>query len=199
MIHLRRVLGFLLALTAAWLLYVLASEIGGRATLAVAALMAVVTATLAFLHETGPRRATLVMAFVVAMFVPAFAPPPAQAVAEEGIWRPFEPGTIPALVRDGNVVFVDVTADWCLTCKVNERLVLDAPRVRRALDAKKVIAMRADWTRPSPTIAAYLDRFGRYGIPFNAVYGPSAPGGLPLPELLTTGIVTKALDRAAGR
>jgi suppressor for copper-sensitivity B len=95
-------------------------------------------------------------------------------------------------------VLVDVTADWCLTCKLNERLVLETGEVRRALDRPETVTMRADWTRPDPAIAAYLNRYGRYGIPFYAVYGPGAPGGLPLPELLTPGAVTEALADAAG-
>jgi suppressor for copper-sensitivity B len=198
-IHVRRLLGALLAASAVWLLFVLKGEIGLRATLAVAVLMAVAGATLAWLHDAGPRRATLIVALLAAMLVPAAAPPPARVLAADGIWRNFDPATIGTLVHDGNVVFVDVTADWCLTCKVNERLVLDAASVRRALDRPKVIAMRADWTRPDPAIAAYLTRFNRYGIPFNAVYGPGAPGGLALPELLTTGIVTRALAQATGR
>ncbi len=199
MSQLRRALGLLLALSALWLLYVLVGEIGARATVFVAALMASAVAGLGFLRHAGPRWATLGVAFLAAMLVPGVALPPPAAVAEGGLWQQFQPGAIGALVRDGNVVFVDVTADWCLTCKVNERLVLDAPSVRQALGQPKVIAMRADWTRPNSTIAAYLDRFGRYGIPFNAVYGPNAPSGLALPELLTTGAVTSALARAEGR
>jgi suppressor for copper-sensitivity B len=58
--------------------------------------------------------------------------------------------------------------------------------------------MRADWTRPDPAISAYLRSFGRYGIPFNAVYGPGAPSGIALPEFLTGGAVDEALERAKG-
>ena len=58
--------------------------------------------------------------------------------------------------------------------------------------------MKADWTRPNPAIGAYLASFGRYGIPFNIVYGPGAPAGVVLPELLTTGDVAGALDKASG-
>ena len=101
-------------------------------------------------------------------------------------------------MRDGHIVFVDVTADWCLTCKVNERLVLDQDSVRQALTAKGVVAMRADWTRPDPAIARYLREFGRYGIPFNAVYGPNLPAGYALPEILTADRVLAALGQAAG-
>jgi len=199
MIHLRRFLGLLLAGSAAWLLYVLAGEIGLSAAFGLGILMVVVAATLAWLRDRGPRWATLGIALLAALLIPAMAHPPEEAAASNGIWRDFDPGAIAALVRDGNVVFVDVTADWCLTCKVNERLVLDATSVRRALERPKVIAMRADWTRSDPAITAYLYRFKRYGIPFNAVYGPGAPAGLPLPELLTTGMVTRALAEATGR
>ncbi len=96
----------------------------------------------------------------------------------------------------GRTVFVDVTADWCLTCKLNERLAIDTPAVRRRLAAKDVVAMRADWTRPSDQIERYLQGFGRYGIPFNAVYGPALPEGRALPELLTPDAVASALDRS---
>ncbi len=58
--------------------------------------------------------------------------------------------------------------------------------------------MVADWTRPSDEIDAYLESFGRFGIPFNAVYGPARPDGEPLPELLTEATVLEAIDRAAG-
>jgi len=59
-----------------------------------------------------------------------------------------------------------------------------------------VLAMRADWTNPNPAITEYLASFGRYGIPFNAVYGPAAPEGIPLPELLTEDEVLAALRQA---
>jgi suppressor for copper-sensitivity B len=199
MIHLRRVLGVLLAASALWLLWVLGGEIGTQQALVVAALMLVAGASLAWLRDAGPRRAMLAVALVAAMLVPELAPPPRVTALADGPWRNFDPAAIGGLVRDGHVVFVDVTADWCLTCKVNERLVLAGEPVRSALERPGVVAMRADWTRPNPSIAAYLSRFGRYGIPFNTVYGPGAPGGLPLPELLTTGMVTTALAQAAGR
>ncbi len=151
MLELKRVLAVALVLSAAWLGWVLANELG---------------------------------------------PPPAVTSAD--FWRPFDAASIPGLVRDGRVVFVDVTADWCLTCKVNERLVLDQAAVQQALAAQNLVAMRADWTRPDPAIARYLREFGRYGIPFNAVYGPGLPTGQALPEILTADRVLAALGQAGG-
>ena len=91
----------------------------------------------------------------------------------------------------------DVTAEWCLTCKINKALVLTRGDVGQTLAAGRVIAVRADWTRPDDRISAYLASFGRYGIPFNAVYGPGAPNGTALPELLTSEVVLAAFARAA--
>jgi len=103
------------------------------------------------------------------------------------------------MVADGAVVLVDVTADWCITCKVNKRLVLEAEPVAGVLAGHTVTAMRADWTNPDPAISDYLASFGRYGIPFNAVYGPGAPAGLALPELLSTEAVMAAIEAAGSR
>jgi len=201
MIYLRWVLGALLLGTALWLLAVLSGELGLRAALAIALLLGFAGLTLGVLHEPVSRWMLVGAALLGALFVPSLAPPlPRLAVAAgAGPWQAFDPGAIGGLVRNGKVVFVDVTADWCLTCKVNERLVLDRMPVSEELAKPGVVAMRADWTRPNPAIDAYLARFGRVGIPFNVVYGPAAPGGLPLPELLTAAAVTEALAQAAGR
>jgi suppressor for copper-sensitivity B len=100
-------------------------------------------------------------------------------------------------VAEGKTVFVDVTAEWCVTCLVNKAAVLDRGPVAALLAEENVVALRADWTRPDPAIATYLASFGRYGIPFNAVYGPHAPDGITLPELLTDGAVLEAVEQAS--
>lgn len=112
-------------------------------------------------------------------------------------WQPFEEARISSLVAEGKTVFVDVTAEWCLTCIANKKLVLSVEPTISLLNADNVIAMQADWTRPDPAIADYLRSFGRYGIPFNVVYGPGAPQGLPLPELLSAEAVKNALQQAS--
>lgn len=95
------------------------------------------------------------------------------------------------------MVFVDVSAAWCLTCKVNELAVLERAPVADKLRQPGNVAMRADWTRPDPTVTAYLQSFGRYGVPLDVVYGPGAPAGIALPELLASRAVIDAFQRAA--
>ena len=119
-----------------------------------------------------------------------------SAAPARRLGNPFQPERIPGLIAEGRVVFVNVTADWCITCKVNERVVLAREPVSARLADSQVVAMRADWTAPDEAIARYLAGFGRYGIPFDAVYGPGLPVGETLPELLTPDAVMSALGRA---
>jgi suppressor for copper-sensitivity B len=205
MIYLRRILGVALLATAAWLLSVLAVQVGTHLALTTAALLT----GLGLVLWRGPalkeraRLATPAVAgllALVALFLPAMLAQP-QPPAESrlaGAWQPFDQGRIAELVAAGEVVFVDVTADWCITCQVNKKLVLDSDEVAARLMAPGVTLMRGDWTLPDDRISAYLSSFGRYGIPFDAVYGPAAPEGMTLPELLSTDAVLEAITAAGG-
>jgi suppressor for copper-sensitivity B len=202
---LRKILGFALAATAIWLLTVLFALIGLTATFVCAALLLAVTVILFIQHrQTSQTRATPWKA-VAAMTALAFAAPlwmaktPIASTSQSndlGDWVAFDENKIHKLVGQGKTVFVDVTADWCITCQVNKKLVLDSQSVNALFSNKNVIRMRADWTRPSETIAQYLSKFGRYGIPFNVVYGPEKPKGVTLPEILTNKSVISALKQA---
>ncbi|MFO1152448.1 MAG: protein-disulfide reductase DsbD family protein [Rhodospirillales bacterium] len=200
MTRLRRVLGLALMGTAVWLLFVLAAQGGPMLALVIAAIVLAVIVVLALAQqERFPRirrraPAVVLCLAIAAFLVPRQDPPvPTQAAG----WQPFDPARISQLVAAGQVVFVNVTADWCLTCKVNEHLVLARDPVRGRLSGPDVTAMRGDWTSQDEGIARYLAGFGRYGIPFDAVYGPGLPAGEALPELLNTEMVLDALDRAA--
>lgn len=194
MATLRVALGALLGLAALWLLTVLAGAAGTVMAAAVGAAALATFGALALRRGAGAASlGGLALATVLALSLPTAAPAPAAA---SGPWEPFSRDRIAAEVARGNLVLVDVTADWCLTCVVNKRLVLDADPVAGMLDAPGLAALRADWTRPDEAIAAYLRDNARFGIPFNAVYGPGAPQGIPLPEILTTQAVTEALDAA---
>jgi len=116
----------------------------------------------------------------------------------DGRWQAWAPGLASEKAALGQVVFVDVTADWCITCQTNKAFVLNTAPVMEKFEEKGVVLLRADWTQPDEEISRYLASQGRYGIPFNMVYGPGAPEGIALGEILTTSMVLDALTRASG-
>jgi suppressor for copper-sensitivity B len=199
--YVRPILGVALLATALWLLAVLAVQTGALTAAAVGAAALAIPPVLFARRRIGGRAAG---AAAVALALLAFVAPlglgravgAGAAETTRTDWAPFDQASIGPRVAAGEVVFVDVTADWCLTCKANKLFVLNADDVAQALAGEGVTAMVADWTNPDPAIAAYLARYGRYGIPFYAVYGPDAPDGIVLPELLTEGAVLDALAKA---
>jgi suppressor for copper-sensitivity B len=202
MVTLRRVLGLALAGTAVWLLSVLAGQISMAAAVLAGALLVCLGAVLGLRarlkRPLGPVLAA-VLALAVLLVPAGFGPGghSANAGAGDG-WLAFDQGEIARRVAAGEVVFVDVTADWCLTCQVNKKLVIESAAVADDFETNGVVRMRADWTRASDEISDYLAGFGRYGIPFNVVYGPGAPAGETLPELLTVNSVLAATAKAVG-
>ena len=207
--HLKLVLGIALIATAIWLFTVAAAQIQITGLSIMAALLIAAGVTLALTRKRASGLAMSIAGLfaIGVLIVGGMADKQSSGrtngfAATAGLrgteinWVTFDPTKLGELVRDGRVVFVDVTADWCLTCKVNKALVLDQDPVAGRLAGDDIVAMRADWTKPNARIAAYLASFQRYGIPFNAVYGPTAPKGMALPELLTTDGVLQALDKA---
>jgi len=204
MIYLKWLLALALFGTAGWLLSILAVELDEASALTIGLLLLVVLLSLAAAPRLGNpsrliARGLLAAAALAILIFPAFVERGASRAAAEPdpLWQPFEEARVAELVGDGRTVLVDVTAEWCVTCLANKRLVLDSNEVRARLGAG-VVALRADWTQPDPAIQDYLAGFGRYGIPFNAVYGPQAPDGIVLPELLTREAVLEAIAAAGG-
>ena len=202
MVWLRRALGLALAGTGLWLLWVLAQVAGMAAAVVVGTSLAGFVGALALRDRVGRIATRGALALIAtAVLVPYVVTPPAVPLvsgAGQAAWQPFDMDAIRRGIAQGKLVFVDVTAAWCLTCKVNEAAVLDRVPVADRLSAPGVFVMRADWTRPEPRITAYLQSFGRYGVPLDVVYGPGRPEGVPLPELLSASSVLDAMGQAAG-
>jgi len=119
---------------------------------------------------------------------------PLESAAMSGAWEPFGDGVVEEHRREGRAVFVDFTAAWCISCQVNERLVLSSDQVMDAFQAVNVALVKADWTRRDPAITRALASFGRSGVPLYVLYPPdSAAEPELLPAVLTTGIVLDAL------
>ncbi|MCC8536008.1 protein-disulfide reductase DsbD family protein [Xanthomonas axonopodis pv. poinsettiicola] len=200
---LKQVLAFPMYLTAIWLLWVLGKQRGVDAV----ALM-LVGATLLALglwcfersrwssNRPGMRLAAvmLVLAIVPVVGVTRLRLPAATA-ASEGVVA-FSPQLLDRLRADNRVVFVNMTADWCVTCKANEKNVLGSAEFRDALRRVDAVYMKGDWTNVDPAISTFLDQHQAVGVPLYVVYGPGAPPAI-LPAVLTGAITEDALLRAA--
>ncbi len=114
---------------------------------------------------------------------------------DQAVWKPFSPDAVAAARTEGRPVFVDFTAAWCLSCQVNERVVLKDASVERELAAKHFVLLRADWTRYDPAITRQLASVSRSGVPTYVIY-PAQPNAQAqvLPELLTKSIVLGAVE-----
>ncbi len=189
-----------------WMVWVFAQVAGSNG---VAALLAglLLTAIAGWVLGHWPAKWASTM-FAILLLVAAIALPslvakelPARRGTTEtslqsSAWQPFSPQWLAAESRQGKPVFVDFSAAWCLSCQVNERVVLDRPDVEEAFRKRGVVMMRADWTNHDDTITAALAQLGRSGVPTYVLYsgGPQSAPTL-LPEVLTTGIVLDALKQ----
>jgi thiol:disulfide interchange protein DsbD len=160
MLRLKQVLALPMFLTVAWLVWVLAQQVG-------------------WLGQRSTDR-------------PAAADATEAAVRADADWQPWDEAQIATHLAAGRSVFVDFTAAWCVSCQVNERLVLNTESIRQAFERAGVVRMQADWTQRDPRITAALARLGRNGVP---VYVLLRPGREPvlLPEILTASVVREAL------
>lgn len=113
-------------------------------------------------------------------------------------WNSWNQENIDAELEAGRPVFVVFTADWCLTCKVNERTAIFDDAVLAAIDTYNIAMLKADWTRPDEAIRAELSKYGRGGVPMYLLYTPSSAGTPEvLPEVLTAGMLIERFERAA--
>jgi thiol:disulfide interchange protein len=216
---LKKGLAFPMYATAAWLAWVFSQQAGG---MPLAALLAasVLVAFAAWLYGLAQARriagqgaavpfaaAALSLIAAVALVAvglraepgPATAASPAStAPAGPGLAaEPWSPEKVAALQAQGKVVMVDFTADWCVTCKVNEGTALKGQRLADAFKASNAVLLRADWTRRDATIAAALAEHGRAGVPLYLVYPKGGGDPAVLPQLLTEGLVIEAIEKAA--
>ena len=103
-------------------------------------------------------------------------------------WYRYSPALIEEFAKAKRTVFIDATADWCLTCKTNEAAVLNRDEFRRTMDSLNVALVKADWTRETPEVNALLHSMGKSGVPAG-----DANKKIVLPELLTTAAIVEKI------
>lgn len=195
--------GAMMLITSVWLLYLLTNHLPPFwvVVIAVVILVALLAKTKRVYGDkalaiSGGASLILLVGALVGGSVTAkhWSTPLPQDLA----WRPLSDEIITNSVAQGKTVFVNVTADWCVTCKANKIGVILQDPVYSALNHSKVVPVQGDWTHPDGAVTDYLRANGRFGVPFNIVYGPSAPQGIALPVILTSDMVMSALEQASG-
>ncbi|MDY0416727.1 protein-disulfide reductase DsbD family protein [Enterobacter sp. 170198] len=203
---LKVVLGLMMLASSFWLASLLSQHLGD----AIAQVVMLILVAVALALFVMKRQASSPLFWLVVIALSAFggyqvrgllnAPPDAlaQNTAQTISWQPLSEEAIAQALVQGKRVFVDISADWCVTCKVNEHRVLNQPDIIAALRQPDVVALRGDWSQPSALIAEFLAKRNRYAIPFNAVYGPGLPDGEILSPLLDKRTLVTTLNNAKG-
>jgi suppressor for copper-sensitivity B len=190
------VLAIFLLLSVLWFLWVFMASAGSIAFLV---LTFTVIATFIFLvaakkYNLEKKRViySIIYIIVVSFLVPLyFASIVQDTRTNKEEWLGLDEAKIKQLVENGETVFIDITAEWCLTCQFNKARVTSP--MKPFFEENNVVLMMGDYTNPSEKIDRFLSKRNVYGIPYNAVYGPNAPDGIKLPELLTEDSVRKAV------
>ncbi|WP_429041801.1 protein-disulfide reductase DsbD family protein [Aeromonas veronii] len=197
--HLRILLGLMMLGSSLWLTSLLDNHLGRYATgwLMVAMLLALL---IGIIWRYGIRGFTLAIALAALIGSPlllsgAFSAQGSTSV-DKVVWQPLSERAITDALAQNKRVFIDVTADWCVTCKANKYNVLLRDEVQQALSAPDVVALRGDWSKPSDTIAAFLRKRGAAAVPFNQIYGPELPQGVTLSPLLDKDDLLTTLHKA---
>jgi thiol:disulfide interchange protein len=193
----KELLAFPLYLTALWLLWVLGRQTSVDTLVVVGA--GAVAIAFGFWMAKRPasgkwkwlKQAVIISAWVVAVWAPMHALTNPPQVSR---WQPYSPELLASLRAEGKPVFVNLTADWCLTCLANERFALNTDEVDALFNELQVVTLKGDWTNTDPHITQLLNEYGRSGVPLYLWF----PGGQPgkaeiLPQLLTPASVIAAL------
>lgn len=202
----RKLMAFPMFLTVVWLVWVLGHQSGINGAGALLALLVALSAFIWSLTLRGQLRtvlATLLLLaggwglwtvgpHIVRTADDAATPAASSAIAER--WQAWVPGRVEQLLANDQPVFVDFTAAWCVTCQYNKQTTLADPAVLAALEAKKVVLLRADWTRREPAITAALAQLGRNGVPVYVFYKKGMTP-IVLSEIISVAEVRAALEK----
>lgn len=197
--RLRILLGLMMLGSSLWLLSLLANHLGSLTTLWLTAGL-LLALLIGIIWRYGIRGFTLALSLSAliggTLLLGGAFTAQGSASIDRVVWQPLSEQAIAQALAQNKRVFVDVTADWCVTCKANKYNVLLRDEVQEALSAPDVVALRGDWSRPNDAIAAFLRQRGAAAVPFNQIYGPGLPQGEILSPLLDRGDLLIVLKKA---
>lgn len=200
--NLKIILATILIGTIIWLLYILEAQINLRGVVIVFLLLLLIKFVLGnniyILKYTMIKTITLFILLIFSFLLPKYSSIEDKEYQAKvnNLWQKFEPEKIDLLVKSGKVVFVDITADWCITCKYNKYLVFSRQKTIKILSDPQIIAMRGDFTNYSSQVHDFLTKRKIPGIPYNVIFSPKFPDGLELPVLLSVKEIEDVIKQA---
>ncbi|MEX9754583.1 protein-disulfide reductase DsbD family protein [Providencia vermicola] len=200
---LRIILGMMMLLSCLWLISLLIPHFGEIAALIIAIVFLLLL--VAFIWKKYSLRAASVAFVLFALLAAGFAwvtmeqTTGSRNIVQDNVnWQPLSEEAITQALSENKRVFIDVTADWCVTCKANKYNVLLRDDVQQLLNEPDVVALRGDWTKPSPEITAFLQKRGQVAVPFNQIYGPKLAEGEILSTILDRDVLLSIMNEAKG-
>ncbi len=203
MFVLKKMLILFMAGTVFWLLFVLYGQIGERSTIGLFLLLLLLKFSLesvtGVMKSNNVKLVVVLVIILVSMILPMRASNEDLAAQTQidDTWHKFEPDKIKTYVEAGKIVFVDITADWCVSCKYNKLMVLNRNKTMKLFQDHSVYAMRGDFSTHNQEIYDYLVVNGSYGIPFYKLYGPKNPKGIVLPVIISYSDINLAIALTA--
>ncbi|MGI1680208.1 MAG: protein-disulfide reductase DsbD [Cellvibrionaceae bacterium] len=199
---LKQGLAFPLYLTAVWLLWVLGKQTSiDAAALLVCGAIAITFAIWLFQKKPSKTTGKLFTAgtAIVALAIAVTIAIKAENAGKNNFWQDYSPELITQLRNEGQPVFINLTAAWCITCHANERVALSRNRVKEAAEKLNIAMIKGDYTNEDPKIHALLNQYRRPSVPLYLMFPAdiSKPAEI-LPQLLTQNTVIEAMERAAG-
>ena len=199
--NLKQFLAFPLYLSAIWLLWVFGRQtsVSGMAALCAGAVAIAFGCWLLGREARGfwqlVRRISIVSSWAIAlMLVWQGSESHEQKAISDSRWQAYSPELVASLRAEGRPVFINLTADWCLTCLANERIALHTQGVEQTFDALNVATIKGDWTNTDPKITELLQEYGRSGVPLYLWFPANSSGkAIILPQLLTSDLLINAL------
>jgi DsbC/DsbD-like thiol-disulfide interchange protein/cytochrome c biogenesis protein CcdA len=197
---LRQFMAFPMFATATWLLWVEIQESGANGALVVAGGAVLITFALWLLRFRGlaPRVLTVLAVIGILALLPHATSTKTNGGLSVTGAVPYSATELAALRAGGTPVLVDMSAAWCVTCLVNERVALEADAVQTELRSHHIVLMVGDWTNRDPAITQYLEEHGDDGVPLYIYYPPDHGASVALPQILTPDLVKKTLETGAG-
>ncbi len=186
MINFKFLLGLILLITFSWFLTLLNID---KHIITILVFLVLLISTIINKSIFSKVSSSLILISILYIFLS-----PSLKKKNEIKWKEFDETILKEYINSEQLIFLDFTADWCVTCQLNKLTTLDSKKLQKYFNKNDVKLLRGDWGEKDEKILSFISKFERYGIPVNIIYGPGDKQGVLLPEILTKDIVINELN-----